>query len=612
MTFITLIILSNTSFTQIIQPVIQKPTIICDPFTGILINPTPATVNPPFGSGNRTMRICINKCAFSTTSPPELIVFYSKTESALNNVTINPTASYGHGKAKFVKAIGGVLVYDYTFPHSGFTDLNGSGAEFKIIEIPSRDASKNSVNIFYRLAVKPVGSNTLDKNAATASFLMPDPITIGMVGDSYAAGEGAPLVTARTAGGALVLGLQTLDGANLSRMWNDNDSETSTDIPCHRSNNSGFAQAAAQIRLNNKKTAFSIKFVACSGAQTADLMSSQQVTHGETVSIQFDLIRTWLDNKGYSNLDILLMSVGGNDVGFADLIFDYVIVPFKDFNNDTDAQKKYTDANDERYPWNILAQNYDALQQNIGTRFSVLDFNVILTGGPSPCKGPVGNPFCGEEFALGATQVPGNCWGILEEDDRPAEWKDIHNIIASKLNSTMTEAATRNKWTFVEMRDRAGDHGISNCASPYVNTIGKSQSNQGDVFGTVHPNANGYVQMYKAPVVSALQARIDAINAFWKGFSTDCAADAKAAAIEAAKEKAKARARAAASSARLKSYSETYLQFRQKKFGALFNQSIGDYHDKIKSGTWQLPPPDINLNITNQLKNIDFNDIFQK
>ncbi|HEX6333025.1 MAG TPA: hypothetical protein VFZ78_02295 [Flavisolibacter sp.] len=574
---------------------------LCDPFG------TGSSINPPFGSGSRTMRICINKCGAST--PPELIVFYSRKQDDLTNVTINSTAPYGHGRAAFVKEIAGLFVYDYTFPHSGFTTLNGT-SEFKIVEMPSRNLDKSTTTVYYRLGTLAPRSNMLSKTAPTASFPMPDPITIGIVGDSYVAGEGAPLVTARTAGGAVLAGLQTLSGADQALMWNDNDPSTTTDIPCHRSINSGHAQAVAQLRLNNRKIAFAAKFAACSGAKTGDLMSRQQVANGVTVPIQFDVIQNWLTSKGFAGLDILVMGIGGNDVGFADLVFDYMIVPFSDFNNDQDAQRKYTNSSDGRYPWTILSQNYDEVQRVIGTRFNVWEYNVIATGVPSPCKGPIGNPWCGQNELIGNNV--GECWGPIEGDDRPAEFEDIHNMIAVKLNQTFQAAATRNKWTFVTMLDRAGNHGLSNCAAPYFNTLGKSQANQGDVLGTVHPNATGYVQMYKNPVLNALQTRVNAINAFWKSFASDCAADAKAAAIAAAKERAKAKAIAANSTASYKEYFQTYQQFRSIKFGTSLDQALLNYKNQISSGSILLPTADINVTITDQLKNISFTDFFQK
>ncbi len=591
----TLALLGQNQFVKKPEKDFSKISLPCNPFDETY------KVNPPFGSGSRTLKICIKQCPINSTTPPELIVFYSRTASQLTNVSINPSAAYGHGKAKFIKAVGGVQTYEYVFPHSGFTDLNGTNAEFKIIEMPSRGNDKNSAVIHYRLAVKPVGMTTLTINPSTESFPMPDPITIGIVGDSFVAGEGAPLVSDRTSNG------------NKALMWNDQDPETSSDVPCHRSLNSGHAQAVAQIKLNNKKIAIQAKFVACSGAQTGDLMSVRQNANGTSVPVQFNMLEDWLASKGYSKLDLLLLGIGGNDVGFADLIFDYHVVPFRDFNNDTDAKNRFTSPNAFGYPWTVLAQNYDALKANIGTRFSILDFNVIMTGGPSPCTGPVGNPWCGEENDLNpSNNVPGDCWGLVEVDDRPAEWRDLHTLVATKLNTTMSEAAARNKWTFVPMLDRAGIHGLSNCAAPYFNTIGRSMSHQGDVSGTVHPNATGYIQMYKAPIVNALQGRINAINSFWEDFTSDCASDAKAAAIAAAKERAKAKMLANSSTAKLMPYTQTYEQFRSAKFGAARKDALLDYTSKIKAGTIKLPAPNLELDIQDQLKNIDFMDKFNK
>ncbi len=68
---------------------------------------------------------------------------------------------------------------------------------------------------------------------------------------------------------------------------------------------------------------------------------------------------------------------------------------------------------------------------------------VIIQGYPSPCKGPIGNPWCGQNFGENRLDP---CWGIVEQDDRPEEFKDLHNILILNLNKTIQEAAQENDW----------------------------------------------------------------------------------------------------------------------------------------------------------------------
>src|SRR4051812_47429031 len=102
--------MASSQIKPVITPIIP-PLNICNVFDTSLFG-----LRTPFGSGSRTLEICINKCSFS---PADLnvIVFYSKTESQLTSVSVNPAAAYGHGKARYIGTVGNIFRYEYTFPH---------------------------------------------------------------------------------------------------------------------------------------------------------------------------------------------------------------------------------------------------------------------------------------------------------------------------------------------------------------------------------------------------------------------------------------------------------------------------------------------------------------
>ena len=118
------------------------------------------------------------------------------------------------------------------------------------------------------------------------------------LGDSYTAGEGVPPFVART----------DLAGIN----------------ECHRSSQAYPVQVASRVGLP-------LESWACSGAATADLVTTtvsrdrapwndplHEVTAGTSASA--------LDRLG-SDVSIVTLSIGGNDVGFADIVSDCLAEP---------------------------------------------------------------------------------------------------------------------------------------------------------------------------------------------------------------------------------------------------------------------------------------------
>lgn len=596
--WLTLFFLSLSTYGQF--PTLTKTDRLqatCDPLADNLYG-----VRTPFGPGDRTIEICINKCLYRPAEL-EVVVFYAKTEAALSSVGINPSAMYGHGKARYVRTVGNVLRYEYTFPHSGFRDLNGSPeAEYKIIEMPSRDADKNPQKVYYRIGVKRTSAADLLATAATASFSMPDPITIGMVGDSYASGEGAPIQ------------LSSLF-TDPTQLWSDGDPDTNTDVLCHRSYLSGQAQAAEKVRLDNKKLAIAIKHVSCSGAVISELALQKQKKGNEEVPLQFEEIKSWLAKKGYAQLDILLMGIGGNDAGFAQAIVDFMLNPFGNFATDEDAKRRFSDPNHGNYPFNDLKAAYRQLNNDIwdGSFFNMASIGnpVIIHGYPSPCKGPSGNPWCGQASdGLFAGNTIGECWGMVEQDDKPEEFKAVHEIIVANLNKTVEEGAVENGWTFINLTDRAGSHGLSNCTEPFFNTIGQSLGRQGDVYGMIHPNANGYANMYVQPLSGTIQNQVNNIRSYWASLDNeDCTASEaqrlaakKKQAIEAAKRAAKAKAQKRPYPL-IKSYADYRVRYAQEVERALL-----DYKSRVKAGSIKLAP--IPASPAHMKKIVDFSDKF--
>lgn len=93
------------------------------------------------------------------------------------------------------------------------------------------------------------------------------------------------------------------------------------DTRCHRSANSSQARAALQIEDSDPRTSVTFVHIACSGAQIdKGLVGSYRGVEpvaGETLDPQIDQVR---DLIGDREIDALLISIGGNDVNFGEMI----------------------------------------------------------------------------------------------------------------------------------------------------------------------------------------------------------------------------------------------------------------------------------------------------
>lgn len=118
-----------------------------------------------------------------------------------------------------------------------------------------------------------------------------------VMGDSYASGEGNP---------------RNVDAwlknrvANFSPYWDDDQ--------CNRSTHGGPAQAALLLEQASKKTSVTLVNVACSGATVnRGILGPQYSGLPSQVEQVAEII-------GDSQIDVLSLTVGGNDVGFASIL----------------------------------------------------------------------------------------------------------------------------------------------------------------------------------------------------------------------------------------------------------------------------------------------------
>jgi hypothetical protein len=162
-----------------------------------------------------------------------------------------------------------------------------------------------------------------------------DKLIVGL-GDSYAAGEGNPDMPARFTEGKdehdfladLLLG----GHLKITRSpQSDGGSETRwLDRRCHRSMYSYQFKAALQLALANPQEAITYVTFSCAGGTTPQIVDATEKANegGGKLRPQLEALHDVLQNGAnpIRPIDYLLLSTGGNDIGFATLVA-FVVLP---------------------------------------------------------------------------------------------------------------------------------------------------------------------------------------------------------------------------------------------------------------------------------------------
>jgi hypothetical protein len=479
----------------------------------------PGNLSIPLAPGDRELIFSVPLDNASADNV-EVWVFYSKKQSDLNTINSGSfTSSFHYGRAIMLKSASQVDCH-FVFPHSfhsispnadlfcsyknsGRTDLVSAGFPSCSLNLPDISGiigigtdRNNSVKIdfnpwvaekgecvFFRVFKRVKSGNTYTNESVSSirKFRMPDSFNIGIAGDSYGAGEGAPN--------------KEFDvGDDGEGLW--------ISCPCHRSKKSGLLRGVKKFIDRNPEVAVDYSFVACSGAVTQNLGESEQVTPDFRVSLynecgsisnpkQFETIRDELigNNQKHDEMQMLLMSIGGNNSGFGDIVVNYLLEPrnLALENILPGLLSEYTDRIDG------LDEDYSNVNEKINDFFPEVRPIIGLSAYPNPTVGLSGRCGCNGIMNAGYTCA------LYENDcmNSPrAEYELIHSSFIVPLNEKVRETADLFRWNIID-NINAGNHGLCNCEEPYFNLIGTSYDQQGDIYGLVHPNGVGYREMYK-------------------------------------------------------------------------------------------------------------------
>jgi hypothetical protein len=295
---------------------------------------------------------------------------------------------------------------------------------------------------------------------------------------------------------------------------------------CHRSDEAGAPKAHHLLKGLYPGMKFVLGFVACSGAATRDLMHAGYTGPGtlEASLLDFDRVPQpaqitrvrQLKDDNAGQLDAVYMSIGGNDIGFGDIVSDCVDPTVNDLLGGCKSvwEPLLPDRAD------ALAASYvdldgaiqGALRDSGRPRVPVLitDYPNPLDNGVAIEDPPVCRP--SDYDAHGEAGLPGTYDDFVRNNVTAEE-----AVFAFGLSAVMNAVPRPSSWTALLPPDFRG-HGICT-ALPFANLNSRALRRQGhDLAGTapflvsagfLHPNDDGYTA-YADVLVPALRPLVDA------------------------------------------------------------------------------------------------------
>ncbi len=213
--------------------------------------------------------------------------------------------------------------------------------------------------------------------------------------------------------------------------------------------------------------------------------------------------------------DAVVMSIGGNDLGFGAVIAD-CLTPFSDCGQSESKARIAFDKGLEALPGRYQALADRLVAENIPRS------NVFLTSHPNPLRSSADQLCAGGDFApdlllmnLSAANAAFGSTVHAEVNKQVADavsthgWRGIVSMLGTEVGHGMCTAEpwfnTRNAALVTQGEDLPGDNGLLNLAS-VVNTFVKVELSA----GMFHPNARGHREGYMPAYRDALHAALTA------------------------------------------------------------------------------------------------------
>jgi len=290
---------------------------------------------------------------------------------------------------------------------------------------------------------------------------------------------------------------------------------------CDRSAASFEARTALRVEKADVHTSVTFVHLACSGAGIAkgavgpffgEAPGGAVIPLDSQVSALTSLI-------GQRKVDVLLLSIGANDIGFGDIV---TFCSTKSYNfasgglwvfDPRAAAPRHTPCFDDPFPEKISAKTlativqdnlaklpklYDDLAARLN-QAGIAANRIYITQYFDPTTGADGQPCPSMSFQIPTGAKPKTLPGLSKSEGQWASSAVVH-----PLNAAVQAAAQKHGWHFVGgIQNGFIGHGYCAGDASYVRTMKQSFLLQGDPNGTMHPNPPGHYFIAKlvAPLV---------------------------------------------------------------------------------------------------------------
>lgn len=402
---------------------------------------------------------------------------------------------------------------------------------------------------------KPAPGETAEQ---LATLVADSQLVIVSLGDSYASGEGNPDV------------ILNGDADGPGPKWELNPQIDPA--ACHRSFNNSHRMAYSKIaeewplqnNVNNNSFVVFRSF-ACSGASIThgivgpQFRAMKECEEGSVDWVycdksQLEMAEEFLDGEDIIDIDVALISIGGNDLGFSTIIEACITPPiagpFYQYSCDGHPSLhqmikngcpngspnpfcyKTTKHVGKKYYFKPQIVGMNSLPAKLDQMLSEVQEklepdHIVLVGFPDPTRNSSGN-FChkwDDNFVVGnstagSPQAGGTSLlfdpiivpvgaSAKQIEGKESQW--AFNSVVRPLNETLNQAASSagNVTYLGGMEELTQNHGV--CTNPgdrWFHSLKDSHFIQGDFFGTLHPNVAGH-QAISELIADELRSLLD-------------------------------------------------------------------------------------------------------
>jgi hypothetical protein len=295
---------------------------------------------------------------------------------------------------------------------------------------------------------------------STTTDIQVKDILIVSIGDSYASGEGNPVVP-----------------SPIDPEWaySPDPAMNTENADAHRSTLAGPAQFALELQEQNPQEAVTFVSVADSGASIPVGVLGPMPSVGDPNVMLPAQINELQQIIGSRHIDVLTVSVGADDIGFSGLAEDLIDNTYGGSPTRAAILRRFrTRLSELPQHFAELAQAITALDPGQVLVTDYPDLALNQHGKVAPILGPLDIPLISKKDATLASQK-----------------------IIPPLDATITTATQTYHWTLVKgVYDDFRTHGYPS-TSPWIVSLGQSLALQGDIDGIFHPNAAGQLDYAK-------------------------------------------------------------------------------------------------------------------